>query len=105
MSDVDTTRELARWLVEYEFENPEARYKSHIQLIDFYAMKLDELMAEARNAALDDLLGAMPKEHIGWKQMPTKQQVGVSDGYNKALADVTATIHQLKSSKKGADDE
>lgn len=55
-------------------------------------------LAEARNAALDDLLEAMPKKYESYAGFADWQEA-----HNNVIDTVTATIHQLRSPKKVAD--
>ena len=52
-------------------------------------------IAELRITLKAELLAKMPKQHIGWKQTPTQRQIGVSDGYNQAITEVTKIVEEL----------
>lgn len=56
----DKIYELAKWIVEYEFTSPNARYSSHMELIDVYTMKIKDLIKQSQLEAmveeLEDLL-------------------------------------------------
>lgn len=91
MSDVDTTRELEDKLLSDKSFQHILKFApaSQRELMTFELAKYFEPVLDQR---LDDLLEAMPKpENFG-------------NGYDDLvhLADVTITIHQLKSSSRGS---
>lgn len=102
MSDVDTTRHPVQ-----------LRLPATLDMSNMSVEKLRVIhnFGESQyEAALDDLLEAMPEKRpeIDWvaKSSITKRtaafhQLGLDQGFNKCHDQVTATIHQLKSSKKG----
>lgn len=123
MSDVDTTRDdslehcinsligIVRY--EYAFENDpvkKARQVARGRSAKKQAKStLEKLLASSYNQALDDLLEAMPEKI---ESVPAAEDLyqrsmdlGNAEGFNNCRDQVTATIHQLKSSKEGADDE
>lgn len=57
--------------------------------------EVNKLLATQRTTLKAELLAKMPKQHIGWKQTPTQRQIGVSDGYNQAITEVTKIVNEL----------
>ena len=48
--------ELARWIIDYEFQSPQARYKSRRELEDIYAVKILKLISEAEERVAENAL-------------------------------------------------
>lgn len=80
--------ELARWLVEYEFTSPNARYKSHIELAEFYASKLETLIATRTVEAIDLLY---------WKYKEMNDQsvdMKFAEAYGIVREELTASLEK-----------
>lgn len=96
MSDVDTTREQINKIIAGALAQIRPVIKPEggtgimgtMSASDFLRIDITDLLDQARNAALDDLLEAMPTDNNG------------DDSYMAAVSDITATIHQLRSSNE-----
>lgn len=75
---------------------------SDMEQVDRYWPIILDLLANARNQALDDLLEAMPeKVRINHTSFFIGHTEEAHEAHNAIIDQITATIHQLKSSKQG----